>query len=72
MINMLAKLANRLDALGHFEEANEVDSILRSLANVKCGCDCTNCEYAANFGGFGNRAQQYHNKCQTGKCTKKV
>jgi len=61
-LKKLARLANKLDELGHKHEASEVDNILKHVLAfwekqaAKCACDCEECKN-------GN-----HKKCTVGKC----
>jgi len=57
MLDKLIELANRLDKKGYYEEANEIDTLLKqadiwewfagkSKEDKKCTCKCEGCEYA--------------------------
>lgn len=46
LIEKLAGLADHLDSKGCYDEANEVDALMKfivSAAKEACGCDCQPC-----------------------------
>lgn len=59
LLKRLAKLASKLDNLGHTEEANGVDKILKQLVAFwgtqmpKYTCKCESCEYGIAHDGSG-------------------
>jgi hypothetical protein len=79
LFKRLAKLASRLDELGHIEEASEVDKVLKHLVAFwgtqqmpKCTCKCESCEYGRNLVGRP-ASKDHHRRCTTGQCeVKKV
>ena len=77
-LKKLAKLANKLDGLGHKDEAGEVDNILKQVLAFwqkqmpQCTCSCEECKYAKNLPGRA-ASKDHHRKCTTGQCeVKKV
>jgi len=76
ILQKLADLANKLDAMGQTAAADQIDGIIKeagfmdwitkSMTPVKCTCDCEVCQAGQARGG--PHALQYHNMCNTGKC----
>jgi len=76
LLKKLAKLANKLDELGHTKEASEIDKIIKHVVafwgTPKCTCECEECKYAKNLPGR-SASKDHHRKCTTDKCeVKKV
>ena len=76
MIKKLIDIANKLDKLGYFSEAKEIDDIITNAGFLEwlsgkkgeCNCKCENCTYARNIGGYGYAAKRRHCKNKNSGC----